>query len=136
MFDCHTFILGEGELPRLELTGEVPLTAGNAVVVDPVLILREVGVGDLDPGPEGFPGVGEILLTGVADRRPDAGLGWRAEDGLPLICCILSARGDVLKRFGLALPLLLRRLFSIYTLHSKLGRAIKSDLRSTVLYIE
>lgn len=113
MFDCHTFILGEAELPRLlVLTGEVPLRAGDAmVVVDPVLILREVGVEDL----EGFPGLGEILLTGgVTDRGPEAGLGWRAEDGLPLVCCILSAQGDVLRRFGLALPLLLRRLFSIY----------------------
>lgn len=107
MFDCHTFILGEAELPRVVLTGEVPLRAG----VDPVLILREVGVEDLVTGPEGFPGLGEILLTGgVTDRGPeDAGLGWRAEDdGLPLVC------GDVLRRFGLALPLLLRRLFSIY----------------------
>lgn len=115
MFDCHTFILGEAELPRLDLTGEVPLRAGDAmVVVEPVLILREVGVEDLDTGPEGFPGLGEILLTGgVTDRGPDAGLVWRAEDGLPLVCCILSTRGDVLRRFGLALPLLLRRLFSI-----------------------
>lgn len=116
MFDCHTFILGETELPGVVLTGEVPLRAGDAmVVVEPVLILREVGVGDLDTGPEGcFPGLGEILLTGgVTDRGPDEGLGWRAKDGLPLVCCILSARGDVLRRFGLALPLLLRRLFSI-----------------------
>ena len=44
----------------------MPLPAGGAaVVVDPVLILREVGVEDLDAG---FPGEGEILLTGVTDR--------------------------------------------------------------------
>lgn len=65
MFDCQTFVLGEAELPRLDLTGEGPLPAG-----EPVLILREVGVEDLDDdtGPEGFTGEGEILLTGVTDR--------------------------------------------------------------------
>lgn len=45
MLDCHAFILGEVELPRLFFTGEAPLTLeGILEPAEPVLILLGVGV--------------------------------------------------------------------------------------------
>lgn len=75
IFDCHPLIFGEAELPRLVLMGEVPLTLGEtAVPLEPVLILRGVGVDDLGADVEGLLGGGDGLRVGVADRRAGVGL--------------------------------------------------------------
>lgn len=60
--------------------------------------------------PDRTPGVGvtdRTLGVGVADRALGVGLERDAEDGLPLVNALFPERGDGLKRFGLALPLLL-----------------------------
>lgn len=107
---CHALIFGEAELPRLVFIGEVPLIPGEATeVLDPMLVLRGVGVEDLGAGVEGLLGGVDGLGDGLACRRLGVGLELRADDGLPLDWSVLFAeRGDGLKRFGLALPLLLR----------------------------
>lgn len=75
IFDCHPLIFGEAELPRLVLMGEVPLTLGEtAVPLEPVLILRGVGVEDLGADVEDLLGGGDGLRVGVADRRAGVGL--------------------------------------------------------------
>lgn len=69
-FDCHAFTLGEAEFPRAVFTGETPLAP-----LDPVLILRGVGVEDLR-------GVGVLdLRVGVKDLL---GGGDGRRDGLAL----------------------------------------------------
>lgn len=125
IFVCHALIFGEAELPRLVGTGEVPRLVGKGevprlvgkgevplaldedIALDPVLILRVVAV-------DGLLGWGDGPLDGVAGRKLGVGFEWGAEDGLPPVWEGLSPdRGDGLKRFGLALPLLLLRPFSI-----------------------
>ena len=104
MFDCHARILGDSEFPLPVLTGETPLTP-----LEPVLSLRGVGVEDLVTGVEGLLSGGDDFRVGVAGRKLGVGLELGAEDDdLPLDWNILlPERGDGLKRFGLALPLLL-----------------------------
>lgn len=66
IFDCHALIFGEAEFPRLVFTGDVPLTPNEAtVLLDPVLILRGVGVEDLGAGVEDLLGGGDGLRVGV-----------------------------------------------------------------------
>lgn len=55
--------------------GEVPLTLGEtAVPLEPVLILRGVGVEDLGADVEDLLGGGDGLRVGVADLRAGVGL--------------------------------------------------------------
>lgn len=55
--------------------GEVPLTLGEtAVPLEPVLILRGVGVEDLGADVEDLLGGGDGLRVGVADRGAGVGL--------------------------------------------------------------
>lgn len=62
----------------------------------------------LEAGVTGLLGGGDGLLDGVAYRAPGVGLEFGTDEGLPLDCNVLVPdRGDGLKRFGLALPLLL-----------------------------
>lgn len=62
----------------------------------------------LEAGVMGLLGGGDGLLEGVAYRTLGDGLEFGTDEGLPLDCNVLAAdRGDGLKRFGLALPLLL-----------------------------
>lgn len=75
IFDCHALIFGEAELPLLVLMGEVPLTPDEATVPrDPVLVLRGVGVEDLEAGVEGLLGGGDGRRVGVADHGAGVGL--------------------------------------------------------------
>lgn len=75
MLDCHAFILGEAELPRLVLTGEAPLTLeGAEAPAEPVLILLGVGVLDLGAG-IALIGGGDSLLEGEECRKVGGGLG-------------------------------------------------------------
>lgn len=82
IFVCHALIFGEAEFPRLVFTGEVPLIPGEAtVLLDPVLILRGVGVedlgagvGDLLGGVDGLCDGVDGLRDGVAGRRLGVGL--------------------------------------------------------------
>lgn len=64
MFDCHALIFGDAELPRLVFTGDVPL-----ISEDPAVVLREVGVKDLEGGVEGLIGGGDGLLDGGLARN-------------------------------------------------------------------
>lgn len=59
--------MGDAELPRLVGTGEVPLVLDEDTTLDPVLILREVGVDGLQGGVDG-------LLDGVAGRTLGVGV--------------------------------------------------------------
>lgn len=109
MFDCHALTFGDAELPLLVLTGEVPL-----VTLEHVLNLRGVGVEARGAGVEGLLDGEDGLRVGVAWRRVGVGLEPGAEDALPREWnVLLPDRGDGLNRFGLALPRLLLRLFSI-----------------------
>lgn len=75
IFDCHALIFGEAELPRLVLMGDVPLTLDEtAEPLEPVLILRGVGVEHLGADVEGLLGGGDGLRVGVADRGAGFGL--------------------------------------------------------------
>ena len=109
IFACHALIFGEAEFPRLVFIGDVPLIPGEAMApLDPVLILRGVGVEDLGAGVKGLLGGVDGLRDGVAFRTPGGGLEWGVDDVLPLDWKVLFPdRGDGLKRFGLGLPLLL-----------------------------
>lgn len=44
---CHPLNFGEAEFPQFFFTGDVPLIPVSAGPVEPVLILRNVGVKDL-----------------------------------------------------------------------------------------
>ena len=69
IFDCHALTFGDAEFPLLVLTGEVPLTPDPATVpLEPVLVLRGVGVEDLRAGVELLLGGGDGLRVGVAGR--------------------------------------------------------------------
>lgn len=109
IFACHTLALGEAEFPRVLFTGEAPLFPNDRVFPPgPAPILREAGVEDLGTGVDGFFGGGDGPLGGVVPRKLGVGLERGAEDGLPLDWMeLFPDRGDGLKRFGLALPLLL-----------------------------
>jgi hypothetical protein len=75
IFACHALIFGEAEFPRLVFIGEVPLIPGEAMVpLDPVLILRGVGVEDLGAGVEGLLGGVDGLRDGVPCCGPGGGL--------------------------------------------------------------
>lgn len=75
IFACHALIFGEAEFPRLVFIGEVPLTPGEAMVpLEPVLILRGVGVEDLGAGVEGLLGGVDGLRDGVPCCGPGGGL--------------------------------------------------------------
>lgn len=64
---------------------------------------------DLEVGATDLLGGGDGLLVGVANLTLGVGLEFGTDKGLPLDCNVLVPdRGDGLKRFGLALPLLLR----------------------------
>ena len=72
---CHALILGEAEFPLLVFTGETPLIPDVATVpLEPVLILRGVGVDDLGTGVEGLLGGVDGLCDGVACRTLGDGL--------------------------------------------------------------
>lgn len=98
-------ILGEAEYALLVLTGKVPLTLDGAA--EPVLILLGDGVQDLGEGVDGLLGGGDGILDEVICLKVGGGLACGADNDLPLDCKILSsARGDWLRRWGLALLLL------------------------------
>lgn len=85
MLACHAFIFGDAEFPLLGFTGELPLAPeGAAGPLEPVLILRGVGVEDLGAGVDGLLVGGDGLLVGVEGRKPGGGLEWGPKDCLPL----------------------------------------------------
>lgn len=87
----------------------------DACPVEPVLILRSVGVEGLGVGDDGLFGV-EDLCEGVAGREAGDGLARGAEDGLAFNCVTLVLdRGEGLKWRGLLLLLLIMCVFSVCT---------------------
>lgn len=75
IFACQALIFGEAEFPLFVFIGEVPLIPVEATVpLDPVLILRGVGVEDLRAGVEGLLGGVDGLRDGVAGCGPGGGL--------------------------------------------------------------
>lgn len=101
MLDCHAFTFGEAEFPLIPF---VPL--------EPVLNLLGGGVEARGTGDECLRDGGDDLV--VVGRMVAGGLALGADDARCLLSnVLLYDRGDRLTRFGLALPLLLLRPFSI-----------------------
>lgn len=76
ILDCHACIFGEAEFRQLAFTGEAPLTPVEVTaLLDPVLILRGVGVEDLGVGVNIFlGGGGDGRCDGVACRKVRVGV--------------------------------------------------------------
>lgn len=73
-FVCHPRSFGEAELPRLVVTGEVPLLPeDDPCPFESLLELRRVGVEDRGVGEEGLVGVDD-LREGVVGLRTAVGL--------------------------------------------------------------
>lgn len=73
--DCHACNFGEAEFPRFAFPGEgALLPEDDGRLLDPVLVLRMVGVADRGAGDEGLFGGVDGLRDGVADRNVGVGL--------------------------------------------------------------